>query len=478
MSTDDQIRRSRLAADAEPAPRTSDAPGRATLTSRLAPSAASVAAQVLRVLRKERDGNGVAADAEDAVGRAAVSNGEALPDDVRGRFEGSLGADLSGVRVHRSADSAAAADAVGARAYTVGQDIHFGAGQYAPQDPFGMHLLAHEVAHTVQQSSGAARAPQFKLDVSTPGDALEVEADRAADAMVAGHAAPIGSSSGGAILRQPAPAARPARPFTSPAVKQVTDAEAPPTPAQEDGLHWLEGGDQGPWKNVFWPEVQAGAARRIFHPELIDQRELGVCGAAAVLSGTADNEPIRYAMDVREVFRNGRYGTHKQVNSDLLKATVLSGMDQSDWMMFSAMQDTQNLAWDFKGRPEHDGARADGITSWLEDIAGAKRVQTYTWDLEGIDKINGLLARYSKDIIVIASVRAADLPGQPKESAIIENSDHIIRILAPITGLPSRPVVTAFSWGANRTFEFDDWKAYKKCVYSFKVGTHSDQVPL
>ncbi|MEZ4399061.1 MAG: DUF4157 domain-containing protein [Kofleriaceae bacterium] len=130
-----------------------------------------------------RDANGVAAGAELAVDRAAGSSGAPLPTHLQRQFEGSLGADLSGVRVHTGGASAEAAHAVGAKAYTVGQDIHFGAGRYQPDDPFGMHLLAHEVAHTVQQAGGAQRR-QHKLEVSAPQDAAEHEADRAADAMV------------------------------------------------------------------------------------------------------------------------------------------------------------------------------------------------------------------------------------------------------------------------------------------------------
>jgi hypothetical protein len=128
---------------------------------------------------------GHAHDGEAAVERARDSSGAPLPGDVRTRFEGSLAADLSGVRVHTGADSVAAARAVSARAYTVGQDIHFAAGAYAPTDPSGEHLLAHEVAHTVQQAGGAP-VRQHKLEVSSPGDPAEVEADRAADAMVQG----------------------------------------------------------------------------------------------------------------------------------------------------------------------------------------------------------------------------------------------------------------------------------------------------
>ncbi len=150
------------------------APGRATATAARYP-----------VARKANDANHVAADAESAVAQAAsASSGAPLSDDVRGTFESSLGADLSAVRVHTGAESAAAASALSAKAYAVGNDIHFADGNYAPADPFGLHLLAHEVAHTQQQSGGAPKR-QNKLEVSSPGDAAEMEADRAADAMVA-----------------------------------------------------------------------------------------------------------------------------------------------------------------------------------------------------------------------------------------------------------------------------------------------------
>jgi len=148
--------------------------------------------------RKARDGNGVADGAEHAVSAASSSRGSPLPNTLMRKFESSLGADLSAVRVHTgdaSARAAGAVGAVGAKAYTMGNDIHFGAGHYDPSSSVGQHLVAHEVAHTVQQSGGARRM-QFKLEVSSPGDSLEYEADRAADAMVSGEAATVSSASG------------------------------------------------------------------------------------------------------------------------------------------------------------------------------------------------------------------------------------------------------------------------------------------
>ena len=138
-------------------------------------------------------------EASDAIGMARGA-GAPLPPQLQQRFETSLGSPLHGVRVHSGAASAAAADAVDARAFAVGQDIHFGAGEYDPGSAVGQRLLAHEVAHTVQQGHGAP-ALQPQLRTSTPGDRDEREADAAADAMVAGQPARVTAASPTAIGR-------------------------------------------------------------------------------------------------------------------------------------------------------------------------------------------------------------------------------------------------------------------------------------
>src|SRR5262245_31496100 len=71
-------------------------------------------------------------DAPEAVEAAKGSSGAALDAPIRSRVEQATGADLGHVRVHTGAASADAAASVGARAYTVGGDIHFGAGEYRP----------------------------------------------------------------------------------------------------------------------------------------------------------------------------------------------------------------------------------------------------------------------------------------------------------------------------------------------------------
>ncbi len=80
--------------------------------------------------------------------------GRPLPASERAFFEPRFGRDFSGVRVHADAAAASAARAVGARAFTIGQDVVFGHGQYAPRTGGGRRLLAHELTHVVQQTAG------------------------------------------------------------------------------------------------------------------------------------------------------------------------------------------------------------------------------------------------------------------------------------------------------------------------------------
>ncbi|HSN40657.1 MAG TPA: DUF4157 domain-containing protein [Burkholderiales bacterium] len=90
--------------------------------------------------------------------RAAERGGSPLPGEVRSYFEPRFGCDFSGVRVHVDGEAADAARAVRARAYTIGQDIVFGEGEYAPATSAGRKLLAHELVHTIQQSGGGSPA--------------------------------------------------------------------------------------------------------------------------------------------------------------------------------------------------------------------------------------------------------------------------------------------------------------------------------
>ena len=78
--------------------------------------------------------------------------GQPLSENDRGFFEPRFGRDFSQVRVHTDGKAAKSAREVNAKAYTLGKDVVFGAGQYAPRTSEGKRLLAHELTHVVQQS--------------------------------------------------------------------------------------------------------------------------------------------------------------------------------------------------------------------------------------------------------------------------------------------------------------------------------------
>ncbi len=120
-----------------------------------------------------------------AVQSVLRSPGRALDSDSRAFFERRFGHDFGHVRVHTDAAAAESVRAVKALAYTVGRDMVFGQGQFAPQTPVGRRLLAHELAHTVQQREAAAPSLE-KLDVSSPDDRQELEAEAIADSVMSG----------------------------------------------------------------------------------------------------------------------------------------------------------------------------------------------------------------------------------------------------------------------------------------------------
>jgi Domain of unknown function (DUF4157) len=86
------------------------------------------------------------------VDAAFATPGRPLDARIRQRMETRFGYDFSSVRVHDDAGAAATAASVSAAAFTVGEDIAFGIGRYSPSSAEGQRLLAHELAHVVQQS--------------------------------------------------------------------------------------------------------------------------------------------------------------------------------------------------------------------------------------------------------------------------------------------------------------------------------------
>lgn len=88
---------------------------------------------------------------------ASRGRGRVLSPAQRDFFEPRFGRDFGDVRVHTDSDADQLARSVDAQAFTVGRDVYFRAGAYAPDSQHGKRLLAHELTHTIQQGGGLAR---------------------------------------------------------------------------------------------------------------------------------------------------------------------------------------------------------------------------------------------------------------------------------------------------------------------------------
>jgi hypothetical protein len=105
-------------------------------------------------------GSGGEIAAPPIVQEVLASPGQPLDPATRTFMDSRFGHDFSHVRVHTDQRAAQSADAVAAHAYTVGADVVFGAGRYAPESGEGRRLLAHELTHVVQQHAGATASLQ------------------------------------------------------------------------------------------------------------------------------------------------------------------------------------------------------------------------------------------------------------------------------------------------------------------------------
>ncbi len=120
--------------------------------------------------------------------------GQPLERGTRGLMESRFGHDFSSVRIHTDSTAGQSARAVSALAYTVGQDIVFGAGQYAPHSPDGQKLIAHELVHTVQQKNHQrGRIAPSRLQMDDPAGPQERESERLSEQVAGGFASTPGT---------------------------------------------------------------------------------------------------------------------------------------------------------------------------------------------------------------------------------------------------------------------------------------------
>lgn len=135
------------------------------------------------------------------------TSGRPLEDHVRVPMESGFRHDFSRVRIHTNSRAAESARAVNALAYTVGQHVVFGPGQYLPQTSGGRKILAHELTHVIQQDFSGASVSDCEQPVSGHllNNAAEQEADMVAASITDGRPPVIKQSFGRSTLsRQPA----------------------------------------------------------------------------------------------------------------------------------------------------------------------------------------------------------------------------------------------------------------------------------
>jgi hypothetical protein len=146
-------------------------------------------------------GGRVPAEVEAAI-RRARGGGQPLEGALQAQMSASLGHDFSGVRVHTDADADQLNQRLLAKAFTTGPDIFFRRGEYNPGSSGSRELIAHELTHVVQQSTGRVRGDQRGMIVRPVGDAFEQEAEHAAAQRSESHEK---SNAGGATRAEAGP---------------------------------------------------------------------------------------------------------------------------------------------------------------------------------------------------------------------------------------------------------------------------------
>lgn len=132
---------------------------------------------------------------------AAQSGGQALDRRTQNQMSARFGHNFSQVRIHTDSRAEESAQAMGANAFTVGDDIVFRHGKFTPSSPDGEHLRAHELTHVAQQSRwGAGEAGRISQRI----DSSEREADSLADAVRAGQSVQVSAAPCAAVAREEA----------------------------------------------------------------------------------------------------------------------------------------------------------------------------------------------------------------------------------------------------------------------------------
>ena len=152
-----------------------------------------------RLLQRRPSSSETVFEAPPIVDEVLGRPGQPLDAATRAFMEPRFGHDFSNVRTHTDAKAAESAQAINALAYTVGSNIVFGSGQYAPWATSGSRLLAHELTHVLQQEAAGLSSVQAKPVMDQTENPLEREADFMADDVTRPRSSPMGRYRGSTL---------------------------------------------------------------------------------------------------------------------------------------------------------------------------------------------------------------------------------------------------------------------------------------
>jgi hypothetical protein len=364
-----------------------------------------------RVLQRKRDGV-----AQAGVPSIPQGSGTPISAEVRARMEPKLGADLSQVKLHSGQDSARAAAQMGARAFTVGENIHFNAGQLAPGTREGDRLLAHELTHVVQGRSTAIQRKaeaddgehedeqseddeDSEHEVSDPADASEQEADSVADKVMGqlhdGHeeetpAVSKQSAPAAPIARKPENKAAPAKPKPAPKQKspqqEIEERKALLGAAVPAADQWLDTDPEFRLKiwqvasDVNMKMIQRGAKVRGVAEIFDDFKKVlaskaGVGGMRVWRDHLGEAAAGMYKAE-QEHKRKARGGTPEQREAEL--ATLRDAHKNAFISKIAKVKDRFVIAADQWGKFQMDmpkGLKPDGVRHLRPGVEAAKQVK-------------------------------------------------------------------------------------------------------
>jgi hypothetical protein len=339
----------------------------------------SMAGRVMRMAEPESS----PADVVDGEFQGSSQAGQPLDNSTRDSMEGAFGRDLGTVRTHTDAEAGRASDALGARAFTVGQDIYFARGEYQPGTAGGDRLLAHELTHTIQQDDAHPPGPQTKLTVSQPGDPDEREAEAVADRVTQGGDAQIANISTRPAMLQRRPVADGGTSRPSPADRPAPDAsvvdlksdrfENPPEPI---ATQIAEGGRKGAEVAVRFGSLAEG--RMVIRREKDKyqaKRQPLMLSHPLFREAAAQGLKPRLLLEIKNGEIRGRIGLEgdERIESAIKKAPPLIGLAGFDLTNLPQLEnkiESGTLKFGARGIPVKLGGAFSGtVTIVAEDAA-------------------------------------------------------------------------------------------------------------